>query len=300
MTTKKIGITNPKPIPSSRIRKSSASSLFVISPTIRPAANAPSTMSNPNSLASSTSAKRTTSATRTANWPLVVIVRRAVATKSRRARAQREQRRERGDEQEDEQERERDAGLPAAVSTSAVTISGQNSPATPAARTNGPSGVSSSPASRSTGISVPIAVVESATPTSTAESTKPTACSSIAAPSAIAIDSSQPAAASRAGAPRMRSKSISIPPTKKRNASPTSLRNSTAPSGFAKPSSCGPTRIPSAISATTAGARRRFGRSTISGASAAATRTISSEPSSWSTCASLPLGGGSAGIVRSG
>ncbi len=163
------------------------------------------------------------------------------------------------------------------VSTRATTTNGPNSPATPAASTNGPSGRFSSPASRRIGISVPIAVVASAMPTSSAESTK-SICwrtKAIVRPSASEI--SQPSPPSFAGRPRTRSKSTSSPPRKKRKARPTVLRNSTTPTGSAKPNTCGPMRMPSVISATTAGRRRRLGRSTSSGASAAAARMTTSD-----------------------
>ena len=79
-----------------------------------------------------------------------------------------------------------------AVSRSETTRSGPNSPATPAARMNGPSGRRSSPASRRIGISVPIAVVQIATPISSAESTKPISSSTTANASPSASEISQP------------------------------------------------------------------------------------------------------------
>ena len=107
---------------------------------------------------------------------------------------------------------------------------GPNSPATPAASVNGPSGVSSSPASRRIGISVPIAVVESATPINSVETTKPVACRTPAMPRASASEKSQPHTASFAGRPRIWRKSISMPARKKRNARPTELRKTTSAS----------------------------------------------------------------------
>ena len=121
------------------MRTSSVASVFVTSPTTSPAAKAPSTMSNPNSLARNTRPKSTTSARRTAAWPLEAIASWMAATMlGVRARvATTAVSTEMTDERD--QQRGGDAGRARPVSTRATT-SGPNSPATPAARTNGPSG----------------------------------------------------------------------------------------------------------------------------------------------------------------
>ncbi len=165
---------------------------------------------------------------------------------------------------------------------------GPNSPATPAARVYGPSGVSSSPASRRIGISVPIAVVQSATPISRVESTNPVAWSTPAIASASPSEITQPTPPSLAGRPRIRSKSISMPARKKRNARPVAARKSTIVPGSTIFSTCGPTRIPAMISTTTTGTRTERGMSTSSGAAAAIT-TITSRLKSWSSIATSRL-----------
>ncbi len=66
--------------------------------------------------------------------------------------------------------------------TSVTRRIGPNSPVAPAARSSVPNGVCSSPASRSIGISVPIAVVANAEPVKTSESTTPASASSPPSP----------------------------------------------------------------------------------------------------------------------
>ena len=100
--------------------------------------------------------------------------------------------------------------MPDSVLSRRVTIStGPNSPTAPAPSTNRPRFVSSCPASRSTGRSVPSAVVVIADPTSSPDSTTPAAASRPARLYASASVISQPIAASFSGVPRIRSNSIS-------------------------------------------------------------------------------------------
>ena len=112
-------------------------------------------------------------------------------------------------------------------SSEIITI-GPNSPATPAPITSVPNGVASSPRSRSTGSSVPMAVVLRATPTNLAETMNPAACSPAAMPIAMPSDSSQPATPSVSGRPRTRTKSSSRPAMKNSIARPNEARNTTS------------------------------------------------------------------------
>ena len=153
---------------------------------------------------------------------------------------------------------------------------GPSSPTAPAARTKLPNGVSSSPASRRMGKSVPIAVVVSAIVIMTGARTNPIASRNATVPAARASESSHPAPASASGRPRMRSKSISSPARKNRKVIPRTPRKPRTPSARASPSPCGPTKLPSAISRTTIGKRRPMGSSAMRGATTAISATISS------------------------
>ena len=103
---------------------------------------------------------------------------------------------------------------------SEIAISGPNSPTAPIAMTAVPNGVRSSPASRSTGISVPSAVLVNAMPTKTPAA----GVGAISRPTATPATSeiSQPTIDRFSARPRIRSKSISLPARKNSMASPKS------------------------------------------------------------------------------
>ncbi len=153
---------------------------------------------------------------------------------------------------------------------------GPNSPMAPAPSTKRPKSLSRSPASRRMGISVPIAVVLSATATSTGSDTNPAACRANVAANASATETSQPSPPSRKGGPRNVEKSRSMPARKNRIERPRADNVRRLPSPATRSSTCGPTRMPSSSSSTTNGSRRRSGSSLKSGAIAATKRTISS------------------------
>jgi hypothetical protein len=134
---------------------------------------------------------------------------------------------------------------------SEIAISGPNSPTAPIAITAVPNVVRSSPASRSTGMIVPSAVLVSATPTNT-PAAKPSA-SRVPTPTATASASSQPIMDRLSGLPRRRVKSISDPARKKSRASPNWARAEVKSSGTTQPSRAGPSTMPRTISNTTIG-----------------------------------------------
>ncbi len=111
------------------------------------------------------------------------------------------------------------------------------------------------------GTIAPSAVVVSASPTSTGVPMRPTAYSTPPAARPMTSDSAQPLAASRAGDPRTRSKSISIPARKNRNASPSCLK--TLSMGLARPARARPARRRSRARARRrrSASRTRVGRS---------------------------------------
>ena len=162
------------------------------------------------------------------------------------------------------------------VSTTEMARIGPSSPTAPAATTKLPNGVSSSPASRRMGNSVPIAVVVRAIVIMMGARTNPIASRTDTAHTARTSESSHPAPASASGRPRRRSKSISSPARKNRNVIPRIPRKPRTPSARASPSPCGPTAVPSAISRTTIGRRRPMGSSAMRGATTAISATISS------------------------
>ncbi len=152
---------------------------------------------------------------------------------------------------------------------------GPNSPMAPAPSTKRPKSLSRSPASRRMGISVPIAVVLSATATSTGSDTNPAACRANVAANASATETSQPSPPSRKGGPRNVEKARSMPARKNRNERPRADSVRRLPSPATRSSTCGPTRMPNSSSSTTSGSRRRIGSSSNSGVIAATKRTIS-------------------------
>ena len=136
-----------------------------------------------------------------------------------------------------------------------------------------PNGDSARPLSLSTGMTTPSDVAESMIATRSGERTKPAACSPSPATSAIPKETTKPSPLTRSRRPRRRSKSTSSPAIRSRNASPIRFMTCTGPSTSAQPSTCGPTTIPSRISSTTAGNRRRGTSPSASGAAKATAAT---------------------------
>ena len=108
---------------------------------------------------------------------------------------------------------------------------------------------------------MPSAVVLSASPTRIVAWTTPVRYRTRAIANPSPSEMPQPTTPSRAAAPRIRSKSISIPARKNRNASPKVESASMKLSVSARPSTCGPTMIPRKISTTTIGTLARRERS---------------------------------------
>ena len=208
LVTKKNGIRSPKPTASSFDSKRSSSLPLSTVCTSRPAANAPRMTSSPRSAASTTRANTDSTVSRTGSCPLVfsersrnsqlrptapvAIVAASTATTTNATSSS------------------ASVAVSDVAPSSSVTIrTGPNSPTAPTASTWLPLGVSSWWVSRSSGISVPSAVVAIAEPVSRPEITMPPASSRPASEYARASEHSHPIVARRSGVPRTRSKRIS-------------------------------------------------------------------------------------------
>ena len=131
------------------------------------------------------------------------------------------------------------------------------------------------PESLSTGTITPSEVATSTIATNSGDLTKPPACR--ARPNTIAItnETTKPSAVSFRICPRKRCRSISSPDRNSRNARPTSARIETGRSGVTQPSPDGPMMIPSTISSTIAGSRKRGKKPSASGANRPTATTMS-------------------------
>ena len=207
--------------------------------------------------------------------PLVPIVVCHQAHDARRPGAEREQRRADDDRGEDEQQHRAPAARrPRRRGSPRRSPPGRTRPTAPAPTTKLPKRWSRMPASRRIGISVPSAVVVSARRDEHRRVDDPGDVQDDArSPRRATSEISQPATPDATGAPRMRSKSISIPARKNRKARPKVDSDSMKSSVVARSSTCGPTRIPRKISATTIGTSTRRERSASTGASTATSAT---------------------------
>jgi hypothetical protein len=157
---------------------------------------------------------------------------------------------------------------------SASRTIGPNSAIDPAAIMSWPKLVTRLPESLSTGKITPSEVATSTIATNSGDFTNPPASRPRPRTIAITNETPKPITVSFRTRPRKRSMSNSRPARNSRNASPTRARTATGRSGLAHPRTDGPITIPSTISRTIAGIRRRGKNPSASGATTPAATTI--------------------------
>ena len=153
-----------------------------------------------------------------------------------------------------------------------------NSPTDPATTRSCPNSVVISSASRRTGTRTPSVLATRHSASSRTSAPGAIACSPKATGTASTIDTRKAVPASRKVGPRNRSGRTSWPARKSRKPRPSRYSTSAAPSARTRPSTCGPTTIPTSTSRTTGGTSRRGTSRAMSGATKAATATTSSPP----------------------
>src|SRR5664279_3279549 len=174
-----------------------------------------------------------------------------------------------------------------------IAMSGPNSPTAPTAMMAVPNGVRISPASRSTGISVPSAVLVSATPMNTPAAAD--GASSTPRPTPTTREISQPSKDRLIDRPRIRSNSISSPARKNNIASPNWASDETNYVGCTQPSTEGPTSNPRTISKTTIGIFTTGANADASNGASAASSGIKINDVMWMVLIARPSGVGGVG-----
>jgi hypothetical protein len=155
-------------------------------------------------------------------------------------------------------------------SKSDMAITGASSPTVPTGKSRRPSGVSRSPISPRIGISMPSAVVHTASVTIIGAWTFGMMCRRPTTPSPTSSDTPQPQSASTSGRPFIAAKSSSMPAMNNVVAMPKMNIASSMPVSSTNLRTCGPMRIPSRTSNTTTGTLKPSGTRDSKGAATAA------------------------------